>query len=278
MEFRTESTDVDLLEGLPRTLLIPLSARAHGPRIFPALNPDDRYAKALLSATGVQARHAPHDAPVVLNVLWRTQLIKRFGQAFFERHPQSTGVNLGAGLAHYFQWLGNGHNTWVDTDLPEVIHLRQSLIPQTSGRCHNTALDLKKVGWWQRLKGHTGQDGQPLLLVCEGVLMYLNASQVRVLLREIGDNAPEGSELLVDFVSPWGIDAQNHWAPDMAPFQWGAHNGLEMARMHPRLELIAQHSVAEAYGWGASWAELCGRPWTGGILYGLARLRVGEPG
>jgi hypothetical protein len=48
--------------------------------------------------------------------------------------------------------------------------------------------------------------------------------------------------------------------------------------MHPRLELIAQHSVAEAYGWAARWAELCWTPWTGGTLYGLARLRVGEPG
>jgi len=278
MEFRTGSTDFDSLEALPRTLLIPLSARAHGPRIFPALDPVDRYAQAVLSAAGVQASQAPHDAPVVLNVLWRTQLIKRLGQAFFERHPRSTGVNLGAGLAHYFQWLGNGHNTWVDADFPEVIHLRQSLIPKASGHCHNTALDLKETGWWQHLKGHTAQDGSPLLLVCEGLLMYLSAGQVCALLREIGDNAPEGSELLVDFVSPWGIHAQNHWAPDMAPFQWGAHNGLEVARMHPRLELIAQHSVAEAYGWAGRWAELCWTPWTGGTLYGLARLRVGEPG
>jgi len=278
MEFRTGSTDFDSLEALPRTLLIPLSARAHGPRIFPALNPEDQYAEALLAAAGIEAKTTAADAPVMLNVLWRTQLIKRLGQAFFERHPRSTGVNLGSGLAHYFQWLGNGHNSWVDTDLPEVIRLRQSLIPQTSRHCHNTALDLKKPGWWQHLKSRTSENGRPLLLVCEGVLMYLSASQVRALLREIGDNAPEGSELLVDFISPWGVQLQTHWAPDMPPFQWGAHNAMDIARMHPRLELLAQHSVAEAYGWGASWAELCWRPWTGGTLYGLARLRVGEPG
>ena len=55
MEFRTGSTDFDTLEALPRTLLIPLAARAHGPKIFPALNPDDHYAEALLNTAGVIA-------------------------------------------------------------------------------------------------------------------------------------------------------------------------------------------------------------------------------
>ena len=52
MEFRNGSTDLDTLEALPRTLLISLAARAHGPKIFPALNPDDRYAEALLNTAG----------------------------------------------------------------------------------------------------------------------------------------------------------------------------------------------------------------------------------
>ena len=276
MEFRNGSTDLDTLEALPRTLLISLAARAHGPKIFPALNPDDRYAEALLNTAGVVATTLPSDAPVLLNVLWRTQLIKQLGQAFFERHPDSTGVNLGAGLAHYFQWLRNGHNSWVDADLPEVIDLRQSLIPNTSTQCKNEALDLTQPGWWRALEPHQGEAHQPILLVCEGVLMYLSATEVRTVLREIADNAPDGSELLIDFISPWGIDLQASIEPRMAPFQWGAHNGLEIAQIHPKLELIAQHSVSEAYGWGACMTEMCWHPLTGGPLYGLAHLRVGD--
>lgn len=276
MEFRTRKTDFDMLEALPRTLLIPLAARAHGPKIFPAFNPDDRYAATLLTTAGVVATPSPSDAPVLLNVLWRTQLIKQWVQHFFERHPDSTGVNLGAGLAHYFQWLGNGHNTWVDADLPEVINLRRSLIPKTSPQCSNQALDLTQPGWWRALEPHQGQAHQPILLVCEGVLMYLPATQVRTVLREIANNAPDGSELLVDFISPWGIGLQAPFSPGMAPFQWGAHNGQEIAQIHPRLELIAQRSVSEAYGWGACMTEVCCSPFMGGPFYGLAHLRVSD--
>jgi O-methyltransferase involved in polyketide biosynthesis len=274
MDFSIVSSTFEALEDLPRTLLIPLSARAHGPKVFPTLNPEDQYAEALLSAAGIEARTTTADAPVMLNVLWRTQLIKQLGQAFFERHPDSTGVNLGAGLAHYFQWLRNEHNRWVDADLPEVIGLRQSLIPQTSKRCKNQALDLTQPGWWSCLEAHKGQAHQPVLLVCEGVLMYLPATQVRAILREIADNAPDGSELLVDFVSPLSMGLQASSASSTAKFQWGVHNGLEIAQIHPRLELIAQRSVSEAYGWGACVMEMCCSPFTGGPLYGLAHLRV----
>ena len=102
---------------------------------------------------------------------------------------------------------------------------------------------------------------------------------VRQIIREIAQNAPVDSELLLDFMSPLGIGRA--WVPDIdematAPFNWGAHNGLEIARIHPRLELLAQYSVSEAYGWAAPWAEMFWSPFTGGPLYGLAHLRVSD--
>lgn len=119
-----------------------------------------------------------------------------------------------------------------------------------------------------------------MLLLCEGVLMYLTPTQVRAFFHEIGNNAPEGTELLCDFMTPMGI-GQAHMTPSVsgtgAQFRWGAHNGLEIAHFHPRLELLAQHTVAEVYGWAYSWAEMCMAPWTGGPLYGVAHLKITEP-
>lgn len=110
--------------------------------------------------------------------------------------------------------------------------------------------------------------------------MYLTPTQVKAVLQEIGENAPEGSELVCDFMTPLCI-GQARLAPSVsgsgAQFLWGAHNGLEVARLHPRLELLAQHTVAEAYGPACCWAEMCLSPWTGGPLYGLAHLQITEP-
>jgi O-methyltransferase involved in polyketide biosynthesis len=269
-----------LLGAVPSTLLIPLMARARGSSIYPWLDPGDTQAQQMLQNMGGQALALLQDHPSVLNVLWRTQLIKQIGAAFFAHYPHAHGVNLGAGLSDYFQWLNNGHNHWLDVDLADVVTLRHALLPWHSEAAHDGSVDLTQPGWWQQLHLSDEDPHQPLLLVCEGVLMYLTPTQVKAVMREIGDNAPEGSELVCDFMTPLGIghaDLAPSVAGSGAEFLWGAHNALEVARLHPRLELLSQHTVAEAYGWASCWTEMCMTPWTGGPMYGVAHLQLSEP-
>jgi len=280
MQFRAHASLIENLRGIPRTLLVPLAARAQGAATFPMLDPQDQYARDLMTSVGAEAQTSVNDAPTVVSVLWRTGLIKNLGHEFFTRHPKSLGVNLGAGLAHYFQWLGNGHNHWMDVDLQQVIDLRRAVIPDGNPRCDSQAMDITEPGWWSRLSLDEQHHNHPVFVICEGVLMYLLPSKVKQIIQEIGDNAPEGSELVLDFLSPLAIGPTalhiHHEEPD-APFNWGVHNGLEIAHLHPRLELLSQHSVSEAYGLAASWAEMCWSPILGGPVYGMAHLRVSEP-
>ncbi len=279
MQFSTLSPFVDALEGVPRTLLVPLVARARGAASFPALDPQDAAAQKVLKALDAQVETNAEDLTTMVNVLWRTGRIKQLGQTFFSQHPECSGINLGAGLAHYFQWLGRDKNAWVDVDLKPVIDLRQALMPKPAGTCQNLAMDITQPGWWKRLTLQ-GNHRRPVFVVCEGVLMYLQPTQVARILKEIGDNAPADSEVVVDFMTPLAIGQSllARAAPSTdAPFTWGVHNGQEIAKIHPRLELLSQLSVSEAYGWGAAWAEMFWGPFTGGPLYGLAHLRISEP-
>ena len=165
MQFETDFPFVDALQGVPRTSLVPLVARAQAGASYPALDPQDRCAKDLLTALGAQAHISAQEAATLVNVLWRTSHIKQLGQAFFVRHPECSGLNLGAGLAHYFQWLPNGKNAWVDVDLKPVIELRQSFIPQANGACNNQVIDITHPGWWKRLN-LSGHHRQPVFVVC----------------------------------------------------------------------------------------------------------------
>lgn len=269
-----------LLDAVPSTLLMPLVSRARGAAMFPWLDPQDTHAQQVLQHMAPQVLALLQDRSCVLNVLWRTQLIKKIGHAFFAHHPHACGVNLGAGLSDYFQWLNNGSNHWLDMDLKDVVSLRHALLPAPSQGARDGSVDLTEPGWWQRLPLNDRDKNQPLMLVCEGVLMYLTPSQVKAVLREIGEHAPEGSELVCDFMTPMGIgriDLAPSVAGTGAKFLWGAHNALEVARLHPRLELVAQHTAAQAYGWVSCWAEMCLTPWTGGPLYGVAHLQLSEP-
>ena len=267
------------LHGVAHTLFLPLAIRAQAGMLCPWMDPQDERARAALAQLGAQAPLHPVDGATVLNILWRTRKIREIAQDFFERFEHVQGINLGAGLADYFQWLDNGRNHWLDVDLPEVIALRQHLLPETALRHQSLADDLRVPGWWNRLGLQRHNHHNPLLLISEGVLMYLQPTEVRAFVQEIGEHAPEGSELLCDFISPLGIGQAtpaNRLPGESVAFHWGVHNAQEIASLHPRLELLQQHSVAEAWGWGGSWLEGLCAAWTGGPMYGLAHLKVSD--
>jgi len=267
------------LHGAASTLFLPMVVRAQAAMLCPWLDPHDRHAQRVLQQTGDSLFDHPADAGTVLNILWRTQKIRELGQDFFERFSHEQGINLGAGLADYFQWLDNGQNRWLDVDLPEVVALRHRLMPEAIARHEIRAADLRTPGWWGRLGLQHDRHHPPLLVIIEGLLMYLQPTEVKGFFEEIGTHAPEGSELLCDFISPLGIGRSSpasHPPGENVAFTWGAHSGMEIASLHPRLELLDQHSVSEAWGWWGSWLEVLYTPLTGGPMYGLAHLKVSD--
>ena len=216
------------------------------------------------------------DQPTALNILWRTHHIRQAAQGFFRQHPQAWGLNLGCGLSHYFQWLDNGCNTWVDADQAEVMELRQALMPARPPRLRQTTVDLQHPHWWQRLALPQQALKQPLLIICEGVLMYFQPAQVQHMLAQFAENAPPGSLLLIDTMAQWAV-GKAHIHPSVgrhqAQFHWGIERPEELNAMHPRLQLQRLHSVAECYGpMGLAWEALW-RPWCNAPQYSVAELR-----
>jgi len=269
------------LSAVPSTLLIPLAARAHGGRYFAWLACHDAVATQLLTQLGADINAYLDDLPTVLNVLWRTRVIKEVGRAFFAEHPQAQGVNLGCGLTHHFQWFDTGTNHWLDADLPEVMALRGPLLPLCCARARQAQVDLTQPGWWKRLGLHRQRGAQPVLLVCEGVLMYLQPAQVQAVLAEFAQHAPPGSRMVLDVLTRQAVGrASRHPSvgPTGAEFFWGVGRMAELTAAHPRLQLLREQSVSECYGWTGIALDMLWRPWLGAPLYGMATLGVdGSP-
>jgi O-methyltransferase involved in polyketide biosynthesis len=117
----------------------------------------------------------------------------------------------------------------------------------------------------------------PVLLICEGVLMYLEAHEVEQVLREFGQNAPAGSEMLFDTLSWLAIGcAAMH--PSVchthAEFKWGSKHMREFTAPHPRLALRSEHPVMEAYDLSMALACSSFRAIWGVPLYGIVRIGV----
>ena len=265
------------LDAVPSTLLIPLAARALGDAMFPAKAVHDVYAAQALRSLDTDVSLFLDDRISVYGVLSRTRIFCDLARHFFSRFPNALGVNLGCGLSHYFQWLDQHTNHWLDADLPQVMALRKQLLPAGGKRLRHAEVDISQPGWWARLKLPRQRDGVPVLLICEGVLMYLEPAQVQSVLREFGENAPVGSELLCDTLC-WMAVGCAALHPSVrhtqAQFRWGPRRLADFTAPHPRLVVRSEHAVTEGYDFSLSLIEASFRALYGVQMYGITRLEV----
>lgn len=238
------------LSAVPSTLRIPLAARALGGTLFPQLEVGDTHASRLLQAMGDDGQQWLQDRQSTYGVLARTLRFRDHALAFLARHPSAHVANLGCGLSHYLQWLDNGQLRMTDADLPEVMALRQQLLPTQSPRHAQTVLDLSDPQWWDALGLPATRDEPPVFLFSEGVFMYLTPSTVHAILTTFGKRAPAGSVLCFDAMCWLAMGRAKHHTSvrkTHAEFQWGPRKLADLTRPHPRLQLRNSDGVMAGY-------------------------------
>ncbi|MEY2736361.1 MAG: class I SAM-dependent methyltransferase [Burkholderiaceae bacterium] len=263
------------------TAWVPLMARALGPVAWPWLAPPDAQAQQVANGGGSTAVAA--DPLVTLNVLWRTQLLREAARSFFSHHPDAIGVNLGCGLSNPFPDLDTGLNRWIDADLPDALRTRHRAMPHTrrkpqGARCSERTVDLREPGWWRALglpeRNHASP---PVFVQCEGVMMYLTPRQAHAALHEFAERAPDGSQWAMDVISSLGVGCAGlvpSLAASGAQFRWGVRDLDELKAIHPRLDLLEAHSVAECWGPAGLMAQAMCWPWLGAPPYSVVTLSV----
>lgn len=86
---------------------------------------------------------------------------------------------------------------WYDLDLPEVMALRAELLGE-GGRGQSIACSALDLSWLEQVRD---PKGAPCLFLAEGVLPYLEMSDVQRLVLMLRDRYPS-SELVFDALSP----------------------------------------------------------------------------
>ena len=186
MKGQAPSEQLGKLAGVPKTLCIPLWARAQAATLTPNLTDfDDPRARHWCDEIGVDPSWITGDPMILKSCVARARrlddITKRFLQDAGNRPV--TVVSIGAGLCSRMDRLGltariqNGDPAlqWIDLDLPEVIALRTTLRPPTGSHTY-ISKSLADPTWTDRIPSPTGRR---ILLLIEGVLVYLPASDVR---------------------------------------------------------------------------------------------------
>ena len=126
-------------------------------------------------------------------------------QEYLKTHPCAAVVNLGCGLDNTGRACDNGRCKIYNLDFPDVIALRQQLLP-AGEREQNIPCDLKDPAWFSKIDASGGA-----VFFASGVFYYFLTEQVKALVQAMADAFP-GSILV--------FDAANRTAVKMIAKTW----------------------------------------------------------
>ncbi|HEY9843297.1 MAG TPA: class I SAM-dependent methyltransferase [Candidatus Obscuribacterales bacterium] len=198
---------------------------------------------------------------MVVTVALRTRYFDRCVGRFRTLHPEGLIVNLGCGLDTRFERLDDGALRWVDLDYPEVIGLRRSFF-ESSAHYRMLPASVLDSDWIDEI-----DPSQPVLFLAEGLLMYLQETEVRSLLLRLAQRFA-GSELVAEVSHRsiaeklrtsrylrWKFEHQLHLGPE-ALFRFGIADSHEFELWSPRLQFLDEwtyYDDKELKLWPLNW-------------------------
>jgi methyltransferase (TIGR00027 family) len=192
----------------------------------------DPYARRLAGDRGEQIAAA---MPNVSGTDWpfviRTYLFDRFIQKEIERGVD-TVLNLAAGLdARPYRMSLPASLRWLEVDLPDLLAYKSEVLAGERPVCvlERVPLDLSNLSERRTLFERAAARARKLLILSEGLLIYLTADEVATLARDLASN-PTFDRWIVDLASPGLLQMLKKRMGDMvsragAPYKFGPPEG-----------------------------------------------------
>ena len=250
------------LEGVSRTLLLPLWARA---RECNQPNPilTDNWVKQIVENLSTIASYKNSfdemdrvfDRYYQLSQLIRAKCLDNEIRTFLTTHPSGTIVNIGAGFDTTFARVDNGLLNWYDLDLPEVITLRRKHIPETE-RTKCIAKSVLDTSWFDDI----GDDRNGVMFVSCGVLFFLHGQQVKQLFLEL-TNRFTGSEAAFDTMSKlfmvignWSVLRRSGMG-NQAVMRWSMRSAQGIVNWDKRISVMSEYPMFLRIRVDKSWGK-----------------------
>ena len=225
------------LSGVPETMLQTIYARAKESGGRGTIH--DTKAEEIVGKLDYDFTLAEKDTAMHSGVIARTIVLDRLTKAWLSAHPGAVVVNIACGLdTRCYRMKGFCH--WYNLDLPETMAVREKLLPE-SGTISQIAMSAME-DWGSEIS----EQNVPVLILIEGLTMYLNAKDVQQIFTAISNRFSQAT-IFVETMNPAmvrhfkekSIDASN------AKFNWGSKNGKALAELLPDFRFMEEHSLTE---------------------------------
>lgn len=231
------------LKPVPLTMMVPLWARASETRRASSILTDWN-AVTTAGSLDFDFGGLRLSRTTITGACARTDVIDGMVRACSRIDPHLLLINIGEGLDNRFGRVDNGVMTCVDLDLPDVIRIRSEFIRETVRR-RLVAKSVLDPSWMDDV----GSGFRSVLLVAEGVLMYLQADEVCSLLARVAARFP-GAQIVFDSFTPALVQfgARLELGCGMkARYQWGIRHAWEFENWGIGYRLLERRSVFQTH-------------------------------
>ena len=178
--------------SVQETLVIPLYGRKLCSERFPNLFQDPKAVELIgrldydFSAMEKQSKRMAYQFGALEVAMRETDLMIEM-RSYLDAHPDATLVNLGCGLDQTAENIDNGRCRIVNIDLPDVIAVRDQLLPGNS-RIRNLGCDLRDTSWFAEI-----DDSNGVCFMAAGVFYYFKTNEIRQLFSAMAERFPGGT-------------------------------------------------------------------------------------
>ena len=225
------------LSGVPETMLQTVYARAKESSGRGAIH--NAKAEELIEKLDYDFSLADKDTAMRGGVIARTIVLDQLTKAWLGAHPGAVVVNIACGLdTRCYRMAGYAH--WHNLDLPETMAVREKFLPE-SGAISQIAMSA--MDDWG---GKISEQNVPVLIVIEGLTMYLNAKDVQQIFKVISSRFSKAT-VFVETMNPMIVKRfkERSIEGSHAKFTWGIKNGKALAELLPGFRFVEEHSLTE---------------------------------
>ena len=180
------------LSGVPETMLQTIYARAKESRGRGAIH--DAKAEEIIGKLDYDFSLADKDTAMRSGVIARTIVLDKLTKSWLAAHSGAVVINIACGLdTRCYRMSGYAH--WYNLDLQETMTVREKLLPE-SGTISQIAMSAME-DWGSEIS----EQNVPVLIVVEGLTMYLNAKDVQQIFAVISSRFSQAT-IFVETMNP----------------------------------------------------------------------------
>ena len=184
---------------------------------------------------------AKKDAAMGSGVIARTIVLDKLVGNYLNEHSNAVVVNIACGMDTRCYRNEGHYKHWYNLDLPETMEVRQRFLKE-DGVISQIAASAMDAAWATQIE----QTDEPVLIIIEGLTMYLSEKDVKTIFRIISERFPQAT-VLVEIMSP---KMAKHFKEksiegSKAKFTWGIASGKEMEALLPGYNCLEEHSLTE---------------------------------